>query len=199
MLIRVNRGGERRPLHLDEPMPTVAGHGEMALVSFRNHGDAAPVELPAHTVTAGGYHHGVLVYNGEPGFVRSLEDAAGTITGRDKQSLLVPYYTTANGKTTELPMGAVTSKDREALDHHRGRRSTTASSGCCSGRSCWPPSRCTSCRTASPYQLKAKRKNKRGQFVELSNELRVKMIGNAVSSPVATMLGAAVVESLLAE
>ena len=46
--------------------------------------------------------------------------------------------------------------------------------------------------------LKAKRKNKRGQFVELSNELRVKMIGNAVSSPVATMLGQAVVTSLLA-
>jgi site-specific DNA-cytosine methylase len=48
----------------------------------------------------------------------------------------------------------------------------------------------------SPYQLTAKRKNKRGQFVELSNELRVKMIGNAVSAPVATMLGEALVEAL---
>ena len=38
----------------------------------------------------------LLVYNGVPGFVRSLEDAAGTVTGRDKQSLLVPYY--GNGK-----------------------------------------------------------------------------------------------------
>ena len=50
----------------------------------------------------------------------------------------------------------------------------------------------------SPYRLEARRKNKRGQMVELSNELRVKMIGNAVSSPVATMLGAAVAESLMA-
>ena len=50
----------------------------------------------------------------------------------------------------------------------------------------------------TPYELTAKRRNKRGQYVELSNELRVKMIGNAVSSPVATMLGNALVETLKA-
>lgn len=50
----------------------------------------------------------------------------------------------------------------------------------------------------SDYQLTARRKNKRGQFVELSNELRVKMIGNAVSAPVATMLGEAIAVSLMA-
>ena len=197
MLVRVNRGGERRALTLKEPLPTVAGHGEMALVSFRNHGDAAPVELPAHTVTAGGYHHGVLVYNGNPGFVRSLEDAAGTVTGRDKQSLLVPYYSQSNGKSTELPMEAVTGKDREALVI-----SEQEIDDCLFRMLQWPELLAAQqmhlMPDGSPYQLKAKRKNKRGQFVELSNELRVKMIGNAVSSPVATMLGRAVVESLLA-
>jgi site-specific DNA-cytosine methylase len=46
------------------------------------------------------------------------------------------------------------------------------------------------------YPLTARRRDKRGKMVELSNELRVKMIGNAVSSPVATMLGHAIVEAL---
>ena len=193
----MNRGGDRRAQDLKEPMPTVAGHGEMALVSFRNHGDAQPVDIPAHTVTAGGYHHGVLVYNGNPGFVRELGDAAGTVTGRDKQSLLVPYYSNGNGKTTDLPMGAVTSKDREALIV-----SEQDIDDCLFRMLQWPEllaaQQMHRMPDGSPYQLTAKRRNKRGQFVELSNELRVKMIGNAVSSPVATMLGHAVVDSLLA-
>lgn len=199
MLVRVNRGGpgERRPLTLDEPMPTVAGHGEMAMVSFRNHGDAEPIEIPAHTVTAGGYHHGLLVYNGNPGFVRSLEDAAGTVTGRDKQSLLVPYYSNGNGKSTEFPMGAVTSKDREALVI-----SEEDIDDCLFRMLQWPELLAAQqmhlLPDGSPYRLEARRKNKRGKYVDLSNELRVKMIGNAVSSPVATMLGNAVVESLMA-
>jgi DNA (cytosine-5)-methyltransferase 1 len=197
MLVRVNRGGERRPQEVDEPTPTVAGHGEMALVSFRNHGDAAPVELPAHTVTAGGYHHGVLVYNGVPGFVRSLEDAAGTVTGRDKQSLLVPYYSNGNGKSADMPMGAVTSKDREALVI-----SEQDIDDCLFRMLQWQEllaaQQMHRMPNGEPYQLEAKRRNKRGQMVDLSNELRTKMIGNAVSSPVATLLGSAVAEALMA-
>jgi DNA (cytosine-5)-methyltransferase 1 len=196
MLVRVNRSGERRPLTVGEPVPTVAGHGEMALVSFRNHGDAKAVEQPAHTVTSGGYHHGLLVYNGNPGFVRDLEDAAGTVTGRDKQSLLVPYYGNGRGKGTEVPMGAITSKDREALVI------TESDIDDCLFRMLqWPELLAAQQMhmkpDGSPYQLTAKRRNKRGQYVELSNELRVKMIGNAVSAPVATMLGEAVVAALM--
>ena len=195
MLVRVNRGGDRRPLSLEEPMPTVAGHGEMGLVSFRNHGDAAPIGQPAHTVTAGGYHHGLLVYNGVPGFVRSLEDAAGTVTGRDKQSLLVPYYGQSNGRTTDVPMGAITGKDREALV-----MTEDDIDNCLFRMLQWPELLAAQQMhvhpDGSPYQLTAKRRNKRGQFVELSNELRVKMIGNAVSAPVATMLGNALLETL---
>ncbi|HSE44885.1 MAG TPA: DNA cytosine methyltransferase [Gemmatimonadales bacterium] len=197
MLIRVNRAGDRRPLTVDEPVPTVAGHGEMALVSFRNHGDAEHIELPAHTVTAGGYHHGLLVYNGVPGFVRDLGDALGTITARDKQSLLVPYYGNGRGKSTEFPMGAVTGKDREALVV-----SENDIDDCLFRMLQWPELLAAQQMhrhpDGTPYRLEARRKNKRGKFVELSNELRVKMIGNAVSSPVATMLGHAVVESLMA-
>ena len=197
MLIRVNRAGDRRALTVDEPVPTVAGHGEMALVSFRNHGDAEHIELPAHAVTAGGYHHGLLVYNGVPGFVRDLADATGTITGRDKQSLLVPYYGNGKGKSTEYPMGAVTGKDREALII-----SEQDIDDCLFRMLQWPELLAAQQMhrhpDGTPYRLEARRKNKRGKFVELSNELRVKMIGNAVSSPVATMLGHAVVESLMA-
>lgn len=197
MLVRVNRAGDRRPLTLDEPMPTVAGHGEMALVSFRNHGDAEPVEKPAHTVTAGGYHHGLLVYNGVPGFVRDLEDAAGTVTSRDKQSLLIPYYGQSNGRVTAVPLGAVTGKDREALVV-----TEDDIDDCLFRMLQWPEllaaQQMHRMPDGSDYQLTAKRKNRRGQFVELSNELRVKMIGNAVSAPVATMLGEALVESLKA-
>jgi hypothetical protein len=47
-----------------------------------------------------------------------------------------------------------------------------------------------------PYELTAERRDKRGRVRELSNEQRVKMIGNAVSSPVAAMLGSAVAEIL---
>jgi hypothetical protein len=156
-----------------------------------------PVDAPAHTVTAGGYHHGLLVYNGNPGFVRSLEDAAGTVTGRDKQSLLVPYYSNGNGKSTEFPMGAVTGKDREALVI-----SEEDIDDCLFRMLQWPELLAAQQMhrhpDGTPYRLEARRKNARGKYVDLSNELRVKMIGNAVSSPVATMLGAAVANSLLA-
>jgi site-specific DNA-cytosine methylase len=46
------------------------------------------------------------------------------------------------------------------------------------------------------YELTARRPDKRGRIRELSNEQRVKMIGNAVSSPVAAMLGRAIGEIL---
>jgi DNA (cytosine-5)-methyltransferase 1 len=198
MLIRANRAGERRPLDVDEPMPTVAGHGEMALVSFRNHGDMRPIEIPAHALAAGGYHHGLILYNGTPGFVRTLEDAAGTVTARDKQSLLVPYYSNGHGaRPTTMPVGAVTGKDREALVINE-----EDIDDCLFRMLQWPEllaaQQMHMLPDGSPYRLEAKRRNKRGQMVELSNELRTRMIGNAVSSPVATMLGKAVVESLMA-
>jgi DNA (cytosine-5)-methyltransferase 1 len=198
MLIRANRAGERRPLTLEEPMPTVAGHGEMALVSFRNHGDMRPLEIPAHALAAGGYHHGLLCYNGNPGFVRSLEDAAGTVTGRDKQSLLVPYYSNGHGaRPTTVPVGAVTARDREALVI-----SEEDIDDCLFRMLQWPELLAAQqmhvLPDGTPYRLEAKRRNKRGQYVELSNELRTKMIGNAVSSPVATMLGHAVAQAIMA-
>jgi DNA (cytosine-5)-methyltransferase 1 len=130
-----------------------------------------------------------------PGFVRELDDAAGTVTARDKQSLLVPYFRTGVARTVEEPAGVVTTKDREALVI------TEADVDDCLFRMLqWPELLRAQAMHVLPdgsdYLLTARRRDHRGRMRELSNELRVKMIGNAVSSPVATMLGRAVVEAL---
>ena len=94
-------------------------------------------------------------------------------------------------------MGAITSKDREALVI-----SEEDINDCLFRMLQWPELLAAQQMhlrpDGTPYELTAKRKNARGKFVELSNELRVKMIGNAVSAPVATMLGHAVLASLRA-
>ncbi|HEX4521055.1 MAG TPA: DNA cytosine methyltransferase [Gaiellaceae bacterium] len=200
MLVQVNRGSkgksrDRNVQVLGEPTRTIAGHGELALVSLRNHGSARPLDEPAHTLAASGQHHGLLVYNGSPGFVRSLDDAAGTVTGRDKQSLLVPYYTNGRARGVDEPMGAITTRDREALVV------TDADINECLFRMLqWPEllraQQMHMHGDGREYELTAKRRGPTGRMRELSNEQRVKMIGNAVSSPVATMLGAALVDVL---
>lgn len=203
MLIQVNRSAPKgkvddRSDSVDVPTRTIAGHGELAIVEIRNHGSAHSVDEPGATVCGTGNHHGLLVYNGVPGFVRDTDDCTGTLTARDKQSLLVPYYSTGVAHPLGEPTGTITSKDREALvvteadvddclfrmlQWHELLRAQ-APHDHVDGR---------------PYELTAKRRDARtGKMKELSNEQRVKMIGNMVSSPVATMLGAAIVESLAA-
>ncbi len=200
MLVQVNRGGEsggRRAFSLEEPHPTVAGHGEVGIVEFRGkHGTVRASQEPLHTVTAEGTHHGMLVYNGVPGFVRELGDATGTITARDKQSLLIPYFRTGVARALGEPAGAVTTHDREALVI------TDADIDDCYLRMLqWPELLRAQAMDrhpdGAPYELTARRRNKRGQMVKLSNDVRTKMIGNAVSSPVATMLAAAIVDVLM--
>lgn len=200
LLVQVNRStkgkpNDRQASTLGEPTRTVAGHGELALVSLRRHGGTSSSEEPAQTVVGAGNHHGLLVYNGVPGFVRELGDAAGTLTGRDKQSLLVPYYRTGVAHPTSEPMPTLTGKDRTALVVSEDEIDA------CSFRMLqWTEllraQQMHEHADGRPYELTAQRRNKRGQMRELSNEQRVKMIGNAVSSPVATMLGSAIAEIL---
>jgi DNA (cytosine-5)-methyltransferase 1 len=204
MLVQLNRGDkngvvdESRTRDLDLPMPTVTGahRGEHAIVSMRNHGDAKPTDMPAQSVCGGGYHHGLLVYNGNPGHVRDIEyEPAGVVKGRDSQALLMPYYGTGVTHDTKEPVGTLTTKDRQALVI-----SEADIDDCLFRMLKWPELLRAQMMHALPgggaYQLEARRRNNRGQMVELSNELRVKMIGNAVSSPVATMLGWSVVDAL---
>jgi DNA (cytosine-5)-methyltransferase 1 len=200
MVVQVNRStkgkpNDRKAQSLDEPTRTIAGHGELALVELQRNGVVSPIDTPARTVYGEGYHHGLLVYNGNPGFVRELEDAAGTVTGRDKQSLLVPYYGTGVAHDTGEPMGTVTSKDRQALVV-----SEDDIDACLFRMLQWHEllraQQMHEHADGRPYHLTAQRPDKRGKMRELSNEQRVKMIGNAVSSPVAAMLGHAIAEIL---
>jgi hypothetical protein len=147
-------------------------------------------------VAAEGTHHGLLLYNGMPGFVRELDDAIGTITSRDKQALLMPSYRADIPRSLGEPAGTLTTRSHEALVI-----SDADVDECFLRMLQWPELlRAQVMQTlpdGEPYLLTARRRNKRGKFVELSNELRTQMIGNAVSRPVGTLLGAAVVESLL--
>ena len=146
-------------------------------------------------LTAEGTHHGLLVYNGASGFVRDLDEALRTITARDKQALLVPYFRTGVARPLGQPAGTVTSHDREALVL------TDADIDDCHLRMLqWQELlRAQSMHVlpdGSAYRLRARRRDKRGRMRELSDELRVRMIGNAVSSLVAMMLGAPIAEAL---
>jgi DNA (cytosine-5)-methyltransferase 1 len=195
MLVQVTHAGDRRVRTLDEPSPTVAGHGELGIVSMRNHGLTTGGGEPVSTLTAGGYHHGAIVYNGTPGFVRELGDTAGTVTCRVAQSLLVPYYTNGTATSTNEPTATVSTRDREALvitdeeiDACQFRMLTW--------RELLKAQVMHELPDGSPYLLTARQRRANGKMGELSNENRVRMIGNAVSAPVATMLGYAAVDVL---
>lgn len=179
MLVKVAGAdrGHPRPTSLDEPTRTIAGHGELGIVSMRNHGGVTDAHEPVPAVTAGGYHHGMLVYNGVPGFTRSLEDACGTLTSRDKQSLVTPAGNRMPLIVTDEDIDACSFRMLQWHELLRAQQMHQHTDG-------------------RPYELTAKRKDKRGRMRELSNEQRVKMIGNAVSSPVAAMLAEAIADTL---
>jgi hypothetical protein len=196
-------GSGRNPRSTGEPTGTVMPESHAALVT-QNASAGMSVGCPGgpDPITAGyavgrkamsspavaDMDRGLLVYNGMPGFVRDLGDTAGTVTTRDKQALLIPYFRTGVARTLDHPAGTVTTHDREALVisdididdsylrmlHWQELLRAQAMHRLPGG---------------GDYLLTARRREARGRVRELSSELRVKMIGNAVSSPVATMLG----------
>lgn len=209
---------------VDEPVGAVTtAPAQKMLVEFHQNGTGRSTEEPAHTLRASGYHHGLLVYNGNPGHVRELAEPPGTVTGRDHHSLLIPFKKDCLPRSTDVPAGPITTRDYESLLVPYNRtgvaRSTEEPSHTVDTRDrealvvseadiddClfrmlqWPEllraQQMHERPDGSPYQLTARVKDRFGKFKDLSNEKRVKMIGNAVSSPVATMLGYAVVGAL---
>lgn len=179
MLVQVNRSTKGKPVDrnantLAEPTRTISGHGELAIVAMRNHANAQHGGEPVPTVCGGGNHHGVLVYNGVPGFVRQIDDSAGTLTARDKQSILA-------GPAVDVIPLTVTDDDVDdctfrMLQWHELLRAQVPHDHA-DGRE---------------YELTARRRDARGRMRELSNEERVKLIGNMVSSPVASLYAQAV-------
>lgn len=175
MVLRAG-GQAPSPRVMGEPTMTLTAHDRQVgvLLPNMNNNIARHLDQPMPAVTTGN-RNGYLVYNGVPGFLRVLDDAAGTVTSRDKQSLLA----------TDVPPGEVTEAD---IDE------------CLFRMLKWPELQKAQAMhvmpDGSPYQLTARVRTKRGTYRELSDEQRVKMIGNAVSSPVAQMVGHAIADAL---
>jgi DNA (cytosine-5)-methyltransferase 1 len=182
-------GSGRNPRSTGQPIMTVMPDSHSVLVTDGTGagGAAADGEVPP-ALALERMDRGLLVYNGMPGFVRDLGDTTGTVTTRDSQALLVPYFRTGVARLVDEPAGTVTTRDREALvitdadvDDSFLRMLT------------WQELLRAQAMHRLPgggeYLLTARRRDGRGRVRELSSELRVRMIGNAVSAPVATMLG----------
>jgi DNA (cytosine-5)-methyltransferase 1 len=206
MVVAMRSGMDGRAV--DEPAPAQATRSDVALVGLRNHGTVdCAVSQPARGVTAGGNHHGLLVYNGTPGHVRALGEPAGTIKGRDSQSLLVQARTGVEWKPHDTPLATVTTKagwahveadpwaerwaEREPTDgeidefYFRMLRWHELQRG--QGMHEHPDGR--------PYLLEARVRTKRGKYKDISDEQRVKLVGNAVSSPVAAVFCHAIAQA----
>ena len=91
----MNRNGKYQPPSIDEPCPTVATQGRLALakVSFLS-----------------------KQYSGHPGSKNlSIEEPAGTITCKDHHAFVSAYYGNGNNYSVESPAPAILTKDHLAL------------------------------------------------------------------------------------
>jgi site-specific DNA-cytosine methylase len=115
------------------PMPTVAGHGESASSRCATTAASSLATSRRHRV-GGGYHHGLLVYNGTR--VRARRDEpAGTVTTATSRAL--PRAVLQHGVAAPTTSRWARSRARTARRSSSPRTtSTRACSGCCSGRSC---------------------------------------------------------------
>ena len=91
----MNRNGKYQPPSIDEPCPTVATQGRLALakVSFLS-----------------------KQYSGHPESKNiSIEEPAGTITCKDHHAFVSAYYGNGNNYSVESPAPAILTKDHLAL------------------------------------------------------------------------------------
>lgn len=122
--------GKRRPLSVDEPLPTVAGNrGDVALcepfvIAMEHGGHVRSVRDPLNTITtARGGAHGVvepcLLPQQSGGALRPVSEPAPTISTDGAVALvepfLVKYYGTARAQSIDEPLDTITTKDRHAL------------------------------------------------------------------------------------
>jgi DNA (cytosine-5)-methyltransferase 1 len=166
------RDGYARVWAIDGPIKTITQTRELALVTPAGSQDAKARAAgePMHALTGTERLAMVTAAGGPTGAgrnPRSTGEPLGTVTTHDREALVV---TDADIDECYLRMLQWQELLRAQVMHQHG-----------DGRA---------------YELTARRRDKRGRLVELSNALRTKMIGNAVSTPVATMLGHAVMEVL---
>lgn len=125
-------GGYTRPI--SGPLATMTTKANMGLVTpyqviLRNKMDAAGVDSPLSTITAGGGHHGVAVpfladvnHGGSGlshGRSRSVSHPLGTMTAKNGKAMVTPFVlSTGSGgapRGTECPLPTIVTKDATAL------------------------------------------------------------------------------------
>ncbi len=180
---------------LHEPTRTVTTGGNHMLVTLRKNCDGRSPAEPASTVSTGGNH--AIVYNGSPGHVRDGDMPAGTVKTRDSQAVIYPYQTGVP-RPLEQPIDTVSTRDHSALIELTDQDIDDMLFRMLHWQELQRAQAMHVLPDGSPYKLTARVPTGRGTFKELTNEQRVKMIGNAVSSPVATMLAVAVSDALAA-
>lgn len=162
---------QNRARSFDEPMPTATtGNRHGLVVPLRNNGNAYdPDGQPLGTVTAGGFHHGLLMRNNSGGaeMITPTDQPMRTVTTKGHQSLLMPYYGQSTPRPVDRPMPTVTTKDRcPVID---------------------PDQVVDDCgfRMLEPHEVAAAMAFPNGYIpAELSKKDRVKLAGNAVTPPV---------------
>lgn len=180
------------------PTPPVTTGGNHMLLTMRNNSSGQAMDQPAPSVAAQGQHHGYLVYNGTPGHVREFGQPAGTVKTKDSQSVIYPFRDGNALRSDVEPAAALTEKKQQALleiseadiDDMLFRMLDWTELQRAQAMHAMPD--------GSPYLLTARVKGANGKFKDLNSKQRVRMIGNAVSSPVATMIGFAVADALAA-
>ena len=95
-IIQVNHGGERRPLEMTEPLPTITsrhGYGivEPVLIQMNNHCYGRDITQPLPTITAGDGHFAEV------------------------RAFLIKYYGQGTGQNINSPLDTVTAQDRFGL------------------------------------------------------------------------------------
>lgn len=103
ILSSAHGGRDDRVRSIDATLPTIAGHGELAM--------AQPYIVSAEHGSGGG--------RGNEGRARSIDMPLPTISATSRlavaQPYIVKYYGTGEGQSIDTPLGTVTSKERFAL------------------------------------------------------------------------------------
>lgn len=180
-LVQTAHGGDRRPIGLDEPHPTVTASDDRhsLVIPMRNNGHATTTDDPVGTVTAGGNHHGLLMRNNTGGaeMTTPVAEPARSITVKGHQSLLMPYTSTARTVTEPAPT-MTTVEDCGLID-------CDAIVDDCGFR------------MLEPHEIAAAMAFPDGYIPDdLTKRDRVKLAGNAVTPPVMTWITGRILQAL---
>jgi DNA (cytosine-5)-methyltransferase 1 len=196
----VHRGYSTAPEYdrthsIDEPAPTQTTSAKLYLAqplidTLRNNATPRPVDEPTTTVTAQGRHHALVMppflaaYHGGRDSVRSIDEPSYTIATSNQTALIQPFVSGYYGNGSESPVSspsptirtvqghALVTPDWSALVEDCGYRMITAEEA---------------------KQLMGFPEN----YVLVGNQSeRYKQAGNAVTPPVAEILGRAAIASL---